>query len=178
MKNKLKKEIREVLKETFSLNEMTVLEREPLYFEEFDLEEEVQYVFKTENGNIYHLSLKKTYVNIECEEILSILKKENQNKVYFYAINFFFKGSNPNEENAFKKMTNNNEFIALLANIVWLIKRFCENKDVKNFIFSAEPRGMDIYTNVFDNFKSDFHIFGPDFFDKSYKYKQIIMIRK
>lgn len=178
MKNKLKNEIRKVLKETFLVNEMTILEREPLYFEEFDLDEEFQYVFKTEKENIYHLSLKKTHVNTEDKEILSILKKEKQNEVYFYAINFFLGGSNPNEENTFKKITNNEEFGTLLSNIVWLIKRFYENKDVKNFIFSAEPRRINLYSNVFDNFKSDFYIFGPDFFDKSYKYKQIIMIKK
>jgi hypothetical protein len=64
MKNNFKNEIRKVLKETFLVNEMTISEREPLYFEEFDLGGEFQYVFKTEKENIYHLSLKKIYVNI------------------------------------------------------------------------------------------------------------------
>jgi hypothetical protein len=178
MKNNFKNEIRKVLKETFLVNEMTISEREPLYFEEFDLGGEFQYVFKTEKENIYHLSLKKTYVNIEDKEILSVLKNKKQNEVYFYAINFFLEGSNPNEENTFKKVTNYKEYVMLLSNIVWLIKRFCESKDFKNFIFSSEPKRMNLYSNVFDNFKSDFYIFGPDFFDKSYKYKQIIMIRK
>jgi hypothetical protein len=178
MKNNFKNEIRKVLKETFLVNEMTVSEREPLYFEEFDLGGEFQYVFKTEKENIYYLSLKKTYVNIEDKEILSVLKSKKQNEVYFYAINFFIEGSNPNEENTFEEITNNEEFGTLLSNIVWLIKRFFENKGVENFIFSAEPRRMNLYSNVFNNFKSDFYIFGPDFFDKSYKYKQIIMIKK
>ncbi len=45
-------------------------------------------------------------------------------------------------------------------------------------MFSAEPKRMRLYQNAFNNFKTKFNILGPEKFDSSYDYEQVLMFKK
>lgn len=178
MKN-LRKFIRETL-ERF-LAEIKVKSMEPKAYQEFNLAKETQYGFKTENDNIYYLSIKETKIRTKNKEVLELCGGEidENNQIRFLAINFFPDDKNPNEESTFSTETNKNEPILILRNIVWLLEEFIKkNPSERNFLFSAEPKRMNLYLNAFQNFENDFHVFQPDFYDELYKYKMALLIKK
>lgn len=177
--DKVRKEVRKIVSEIL-LREIEIEEMKPEHFEEFKMNGEFQYGFKTENENIYYLSLKETKIKTNNKEVLNLLKNEinEDGTVEFYAANFYEPESNPNSEVAFDVVTNRNEQFKILSNIIWLIKNFSKNHKIKTILFSAEPRRMRLYSNTYNNFKDEFIIVGPDNFDSSYKHKQVLLIKK
>lgn len=175
------KEIRKIIKEVLEeelLNEIEISSIEPVPYEKFQLNGEVQYGFKTKNNNTYYLSLKDTKVNINNQDVLKLCKDDinEDGTIDFVAINFFPDDKNPNDSSAYSILTNRNEQFTVLSNIVWLIINHDSNK--KRFISAAEPRRMKLYENAFKSFESDFIVFMPDMYDISYQDKQFLLIRK
>ena len=96
----------------------------------------------------------------------------------FYAANFYSSEKNPNDIEAFKQITNKDEPLLILSNLIWLINNFCETHNKSRIMFSAEPKRMRLYQNAFNNFKTKFQILGPKKFDSSYNHDQILMFKK
>lgn len=178
---KLRKKIRNILKEMFLIKEIDIKERGPASYQEFDMGSEFQYGFKTENKNIYYLSLKETILNIDNKYLLGNFESFVSDKGVldnFYAVNFYSSEKNPNDSESFKQITNKDEPLLILSNLIWLINKFCETHNKNRIMFSAEPKRMRLYQNVFNNFKIKFHVIGPNKFDSSYNYDQILMFKK
>src|SRR3972149_1780668 len=79
MEEKIRKIVRKSLFELFR-NEETILEinikaRKPKNFEFHKLKTDKQYVFYAENGVGYHLSFKKSSINIKDKSIIEIYEK-------------------------------------------------------------------------------------------------------
>jgi len=178
MKN-IREEVRKLLSELLFTETVTTA-TEPPFFEEFDMGSEFQYGFKTENGNVYYLSLKQTKVKTKNQDVIeaSAESLSDDGIIGFYAVNFYSSDENPNNSVAFSQITGVHEQFAILSHLVWLINYFSEKHNEDRIMFSAEPRRMKLYSNAFDNFKDNFHIFGPDNFDSSYEHNQVLMIKK
>jgi len=178
MKN-IKKEIRKILCEII-FNETITSEKEPPFYKEFDMGSEFQYGFKTEVGNIYYLSLKEVNIKTKNKDVLKLTSNtiNEEDVINFYAANFYSSDKNPNNSGAFKQITGMSEQFSILSHLVWLINYFSEKHNKDKIMFSAEPRRMKLYSNAFDNFKNTFHILGPDNFDPSYEYNQVLLIKK
>jgi hypothetical protein len=120
-------------------------------------------------------------LNIENKNLLrnfETLVDDNGQLTGFYAVNFYSSDKNPNDNEAFEQITNEDEPMLILSNIIWLINNFCNKHNKDKILFSAEPRRMRLYQNAFNNFKDTFHILGPDNFDSTYDYKQVLMFKK
>jgi hypothetical protein len=120
---KLRKEIRNILKE------IVIKEREPVFHREFYMDSEFQYGFKTESKNIYYLSFKETTLKIDNKCSLGNFKNFVNDKGVldnFYAVNFYISEKNPNDEESFKQITNKDEPLLILSNLIWLINKFCK----------------------------------------------------
>lgn len=178
MKNIIK-EVRKILSEII-FNETITTEREPPFFQEFEMGSEFQYGFKTENGNIYYLSLKETKIKTKNKDVLKLASDtlNEDGTINFYAVNFYSSEKNPNDKEAFKQITGRSEHFAILSHLVWLINHFSKKHNQNNIMFSADSRRMKLYQNAFDNFKDVFNILGPDNFDSTYEYNQILMFKK
>jgi hypothetical protein len=168
----MEKELRKVIRKI--LNEIKIINKQPINYEFFDLGKEKQYGFQTSNDNVYYLSFLKTKININSKEINNLMKT---NEVY--AINFHSGEDNPNDSKSHERLTGRNELLEILSNIYWLILDFINNNtDINNLMFSAEPRRMKAYSNLLNSLKNDFYVFGSDMYDKTYKYNQAILIKK
>lgn len=175
----IRKIIREIIEFMF-LNEITINPTEPQNYQKFDLDGEIQYGFQTKSENIYYLSLKETTIKTDDEEVLKLYegKPEPGEPLDFIAINFFAGEDNPNEENAFKRETNRFEQYDLASKLIFLFNKFIEENDSKNFLFSAEPKRMNLYKNIFSSYENKFYILPPKKYDKSYEYNMVILIKK
>jgi len=184
---KLREIIRKIILETdFKkgveiVSEIKINKTEPLKYEEFKLDGETQYGFQTKNENVYYLSLKKVFIVTNNETVLKLYPKHinEGGRLEFVAINFFPEGKNPNSASTFSDLTNARENLSILGNIFWLLEKYTSaNPSEKCFIFSADSKRMTLYSNVFKELDTEFHVLPPKKYDTNYEHKQVILIKK
>ena len=179
-------------------NEETILEinikaRKPKNFEFHKLKTDKQYVFYAENGVGYHLSFKKSSINIKDKSIIEIYEKIQEGKgktpfgYEFNVINFFFAGADPKSDSSHTDTTKSTKkepekqigSLFSVGNMLWLwldfMKRFPEEKC---FAFAADDKRMNLYSNLFKILGNVFYIFPKKRYDKSYEFDQVLFIKK
>ncbi len=195
IRKSVKKILFEILYEKGQLFEIDIKFVKPENYEFHDLEKEQQYTFYAANGLGYHLSFKKSFINIKDENIVKIYEDtKNEHNVInptygyeFIMINFFFNGANPKLDTAFTDTTKSTAKtpeeqkggLFSIGNILWLFFDYIKKHPEENFFaFAADDKRMKLYSNLFDELSTYFYIFPKKRYDKSYKHDQILLIKK
>lgn len=179
-KRDLVKIIKEVIEEGL-LTEIDIKSEEPKGYEYFDISnDEKQYCFQTKKGNKYRFSLKRSCLNIQNEDIISLYNKKNDKNCYdFLMMNFLDYEDNVNSSDSFERKTKRDEPIQTISNILWLIYDFINrNTNELYFAFSADDKRMSLYSNLLKKLSNDFSIFNKYKYDERYQHDLIIIIKK